>query len=68
MKNAQNHRQIDARGEVEGIKLVILSILYFTSHGGGKYYWCGFEEEIRMCVHILSIFLCGFISVILMWF
>ena len=29
MKYAQNHRQIDARGEDEGIKPVIYGILYF---------------------------------------
>ena len=29
VKNAQNHKQIDARGEVEGIKPVIYGILYY---------------------------------------
>ena len=29
VKNAQNHRQIDARGEAEGIKPVIYGILYY---------------------------------------
>ena len=29
VKNVQNHRQIDARGEAEGIKPVIYGILYY---------------------------------------
>ena len=29
VKNAQNHRRIDARGEAEGIKPVICGILYY---------------------------------------
>ena len=29
VKNAQSHRQIDARGEAEGIKPVIYGILYY---------------------------------------
>ena len=29
VKNAQNHRQIDARGEAEGIEPVIYGIFYY---------------------------------------
>ena len=43
VKNAPNHRQIDARGEAEDIKPVIYGILYYRRRW--VYYFCKDQRE-----------------------